>query len=210
MAYEHYQTGVFAGGPRMLSLWRRHLKTCPHREMGRTYIKCACPIWCDGEVDGKRVRQSVGTRDWARATRNLGKLEDRTFGLRPCAQPGCEELVERGRCPRHTRDLPRAIAAYHEAHQDAAEATKRHRRRTLELFQEFIAARGFASVDQIDLEVLNAFRSARAVSPRTWTKELGTLRHFFRHCVDNDWVLRNLAEKVAMPKNLKPADREPY
>ncbi|MDE3160717.1 MAG: tyrosine-type recombinase/integrase, partial [Acidobacteriota bacterium] len=47
-------------------------------------------------------------------------------------------------------------------------------------------------------------------SARTWTKELGTIRHFFRHCLHNEWILRNWAEKVPMPKNLKPADREPY
>ena len=52
---------------------------------------------------------------------------------------------------------------------------------------------GFATIDQIDLEVLKAFRSARAVSARTWTKELGTIRHFFRHCLDNEWVLRSWA-----------------
>ena len=62
----------------------------------------------------------------------------------------------------------------------------------------------------MDLEALNAFRSARTVNSRTWTKELGTVRHFFRFCLDNEWILRNWAEKVQMPKNLKPADREPY
>ena len=65
-------------------------------------------------------------------------------------------------------------------------------------------------MDQVDLEALNAIRSARTVNSRTWTKELGTVRHFFRFCLDNEWILRNWAEKVQMPKNLKPADREPY
>jgi len=60
------------------------------------------------------------------------------------------------------------------------------------------------------LETLNSFRSIRSVSARTWTKELGTVRHFFRFCLDNEWIYRNWAAKVAMPKNLKPADREPY
>ena len=65
-------------------------------------------------------------------------------------------------------------------------------------------------MDPVDLEALNAFRSARTVSPRTWTKELGTVRHCFRFCHDNEWILRNRAEKVQMPKNLKPAERGPY
>jgi integrase len=39
---------------------------------------------------------------------------------------------------------------------------------------------------------------------------LEILRHFFRFCIDNEWIVRNWAEKVQMPRNLKPADREPY
>jgi site-specific recombinase XerD len=57
---------------------------------------------------------------------------------------------------------------------------------------------------------LNAYRASRPISARTWSKELEIVRHFFRHCLDNDWCLRNPASKVQAPKNLKPADREPY
>jgi len=194
----------------MLSLYRRHLQQCPHRAKGKAFIKCSCPIWCDGEIDGQRVRKSLDTRDWARANRKLGKVEDPGYGLRDCAQPGCTEPVERGRCARHTREISAAIDAYHQAHQDAADGTKQSRNLTLEHFREFAAGRGFATVDQVDLEALNAFRSFREVTARTWTKELGTIRHFFRFCLDNEWVIRSWAQKVPMPRNLKPAEREPY
>src|SRR5215472_10413848 len=126
----------------MLTLWRRHEADCAHRDKGRKWTKCSCPIHCDGEVNGQRVRKSMDTRDWARAMRNLGKIEDPTFGLRQCTQPGCVELVERGRCTRHTREIPRAIAAYHDAHQDVCEGTRRNRRRVLRVLGEFTAARG--------------------------------------------------------------------
>jgi hypothetical protein len=47
---------------------RRHTKSCPHRTRGRSVLKCNCPLWADGYVDGRRVlRQSLGTRDMARA-----------------------------------------------------------------------------------------------------------------------------------------------
>jgi hypothetical protein len=152
MAYEHYQAPLYFYGPRgagdMLSLWRRHLKTCPHRKKGRLCTKCPCPIWCDGDVDGRRVRKSLDTSDWGRATRKLAVIEDPAYGLRECAQPGCTELVERGRCPRHTRTVPAAIAAYHEAHQDASPGTKLSRRATLKHLEEFLAGRGVVTVDQ--------------------------------------------------------------
>jgi len=194
----------------MLMLWRRHEAKCPHKKKGRTCLKCQCPIWCDGDIDGKRVRKSLETRDWARATRNLARIEDPNYGLKTCSQPGCNELVERGRCARHTREIGRAISAYHEAHQDAADGTKRNRKRALRFLEEFLAERTVRTVDQINLEDLNAFRGARTISARTWSKELEILRHFFRFCLDNEWTVRNWAEKVQMPKNLKPAPREPY
>ena len=105
-------------------------------------------------MDGVRVRKSMDTRDWARATRNLGKIEDPSYGLRPCVQPGCNEMVQSGRCARHTREIPRAIAAYHDTRQDVAESTKRSRRRTLRTLEEFTSApaRGLKTVDQIELE----------------------------------------------------------
>ena len=119
-------------------------------------------------------------------------------------------MVKSGRCERHIRTIERTIAAYQDAHQDAAEATRRHRMRTLKAFAEFAKSRGFETIDQVDLEALNEFRTIRSVSARTWTKELGTIRHSFRHCLDNEWIFRSWADKVPMPKNLKPTEREPY
>ena len=48
-------------------LWRRHTPTCPQVRKGRKATKCNCPVWCDSFVDGKRRRESMGTRDWTRA-----------------------------------------------------------------------------------------------------------------------------------------------
>jgi hypothetical protein len=59
----------------MLNLYRRHLSKFPHRSKGRKYRKCSCPIWCDGEIDGKRCGKSVGLRDWARAVKHVEKWE---------------------------------------------------------------------------------------------------------------------------------------
>ena len=57
----------------MLNLWRRHLKSCPHRRKGRSHTKCSCPVWCDGEVDGTRYRH----RDFDGAHASVGEgVED--------------------------------------------------------------------------------------------------------------------------------------
>src|SRR5262245_61946578 len=106
----------------------------------------------------------IDTRDWARATRKLGKIEDPTYGLRPCVQPGCRELVESGRCVRHTCEISRAIGAYHDAHQDVCEGTQRNRRRVLRVFQEFATNRGLKHAHEIELDHLTAFRVVRTIS----------------------------------------------
>jgi hypothetical protein len=45
-------------------------------DKGRDYLKCNCPIWADGYVNGKRTRQSLKTRDMARARKRAANLED--------------------------------------------------------------------------------------------------------------------------------------
>ena len=55
----------------MLELYRRHTTKCRHREKGRGFTKCNCPIWVDGELNGRRFRRSVGLRNWSRAVKRL-------------------------------------------------------------------------------------------------------------------------------------------
>ena len=60
----------------MLTIWRRHTNACPHRTKGRNVLKCNCPLWADGYVNGKRaLRQSLKTRDMARARKKAVALE---------------------------------------------------------------------------------------------------------------------------------------
>jgi integrase/recombinase XerD len=192
----------------MLTLYRRHELGCSYR--GKDPKKCSCPVWIDGAVGGKRERRALGTRNWREAEDERRRIEDPDFGGVRCIQPGCQAKVDAGRCDRHTRAVPAAIAAYHAAHQDVAAVTAHQRTACLRLLEEFLLARGVGPVEDITLEALNEFRTSRSVSPRTWVKELGHIRHFLRFCVDNEWCLRNWALKVEMPKKLKAAEREPY
>jgi site-specific recombinase XerD len=118
--------------------------------------------------------------------------------------------VDSGRCPRHTRETVAAISAFHEANQELALNTRRSHKNALRFLSDFLIAKGIVTIDQVDLERLNAFRAVRDVSPRTWVKELEIIRQFFRFCSDNEWIDRNPAAKVQKPRNLKPAAREPY
>ena len=51
----------------MLTVYRRHRKDCKQRAKGRKYRHCQCPIWVDGALGGKEMRESLKLRDWQRA-----------------------------------------------------------------------------------------------------------------------------------------------
>jgi hypothetical protein len=47
----------------MLTIYRRHRKACKHRDKGREHRHCQCPIWVDGFLGGKELRESLKLRD---------------------------------------------------------------------------------------------------------------------------------------------------
>lgn len=51
----------------MLTIYRRHRKNCKQRAKGRQYRHCQCPIWADGTLGEKEIRESLRLRDWPRA-----------------------------------------------------------------------------------------------------------------------------------------------
>src|SRR5437867_12020789 len=51
----------------MLTTYRRHRKSCKQHAKGRKYRHCQCPIWVDGTLGGKELRESLKLRDWQRA-----------------------------------------------------------------------------------------------------------------------------------------------
>lgn len=51
----------------MLTIYRRHLKSCEHRKKGREYRRCKCPIWVDGLIGTLEIRRSLRMRDGDKA-----------------------------------------------------------------------------------------------------------------------------------------------
>ena len=176
----------------MLNLYRRHKQDCPHQARGRECVGCSCPIWCDGELDGKRVRHSLDTVNWQRAVRKLAELENPTVE------------VQQSR---------KAIANATETFLESKErqpGTLRKYRRLLRALGEFAQRRGLGAVSGIRLEHLDAYRKERNVNALTWSKELHLLRQFFGFCVKRKWCEENPARDMEMPTEPKPAPREPF
>ena len=197
----------------MLNVYRRHLKKCSHRQKGREYTKCSCPIWVDGELQGKRYGRSLKTCNWQRALRLVEQLEGpnaERSDLMPCEQQGCNVRVPSDRCEKHRRTVSQAIEAYFKANPDIAHGTLRNYRRTLTFFEAYLSNFNLVGVHEINRERIGGFRSSRKIAATTWTKELEIIRGFFRYCVESEWINKSPAAAVKMPKNIKPADKEPY
>jgi integrase/recombinase XerD len=50
----------------MLTIFRRHLKSCPHTS--RTYRRCQCPIHVEGSLGGETVRRALDLTAWGAAS----------------------------------------------------------------------------------------------------------------------------------------------
>jgi len=63
----------------MLTIYRRHLKSCKHRAKGRKHRHCQCPIWVDGFLSSQEIRESLKARNWQRAQEVVREweIEDR-------------------------------------------------------------------------------------------------------------------------------------
>src|SRR5215472_3391585 len=72
----------------MLTIYRRHRKCCKHRSKGRKHRHCQCPIWVDGSLSGKELRESLKLRDWQKALERIREweIEDRR-NSRPARKP---------------------------------------------------------------------------------------------------------------------------
>jgi integrase/recombinase XerC len=176
----------------MLSIWRRHTATCPHIDKGRDYQKCSCPLWADGYINGKRtLRQSLKTRDMARAIKRAATLED------PAAPT--------------FKGIDEAVKAYLLNCQHLNENTQRkYRNRLSKQLLPFCEARGVDVVHELTVEVLDEFRAGRKLAVTTSSRELETLRQFLAFCVDRRWILENPAKKIKPPRNARPTPVVPY
>lgn len=164
----------------MLNPYRRHSKDCPHKAKGRDWIKCNCPIHVDGMLGGVRYRDSLKTRDWARAQRRIA------------------QLLEGGQKP--SKRIAEAVMAFLSYMEGRASGTIRNNRRVLALFQTHIELAGARTVEQIDVSMIDGYRANRSIAASTWVKELEILRHFFAFAVEREWIERNPAARVKAPK----------
>ncbi len=172
----------------MLTTYRRHLRNCMHRSEGRRYRRCQCPIWVDGFLGRKELRESLKCRDWQRAQDLIRDWEARD--------------------QRVVQSEPQTIEAAFKEFLVDIEARKLHSstvgkykllQRQMEAFSQQC---GLRFLNEFDLIAVGRFRSQWKDGPRSSAKKLERLRAFFRFAQDRKWVQENPASRLKSPKVL--------
>ena len=171
----------------MLTIYRRHRKNCKQRAKGRKYRHCQCPVWVDGSLGGKQIRESLKVRDWQRAQEMIREWE-------------AED--------RRTRQQERQVTIKdaHEKFMADAVARKLNDSTLYKYRLLFRQLDGFAVtykvqfLTQLDLDTLATFRATWTEGPRTSLKKLERLRAFMRFAEKRKWIDDNPATELKAPK----------
>jgi len=172
----------------MLTTYRRHRKNCAHRNEGRKYRRCRCPIWADGFVGDQELRRATGLRDWDKAQALIRKWEAER---QPLAEPGASPIT----ISEASQDLLR----------DAK--TRNLKEKTIYKYQllfrqldEFAQANGYRFLEELAAPALRKFRATWKDGNLAALKKLERLRTFFRFAQGSKWITENPAAEVKSPK----------
>jgi integrase/recombinase XerD len=171
----------------MLTIYRRHLKSCSHRTEGREYRRCQCPIWVDGMLAGEEIRESLKMRDWQRAQKHVQDWEAQAQRPREAAAAKTIEAAWK----EFLADL--------EARQLADSTVRKYRllNRQMEVYAK---TAGLRFVTEFDLSAVSAFRAGWKDGPRSSAKKLERLRAFFRFGMKRKWTTENPAGELKAPR----------
>ena len=174
----------------MLGLYRRHQKHCPHLLKGREHLRCPCPLWVDGRLNGDRIHKALGTTDWQKAQQIVRDWEAAGSLLPGHSHPPQRMTVE---------EAWRRFLADLGARNLHASTVRKYRLLSRQM-KEFACQQRLRFLQQFDLPTLSEFRAQWHESPLTRSKKLERLRSFFRFAQESAWVEKNPARKLKGPK----------
>jgi integrase len=171
----------------VLILWRRHLKSCPHKL--RENLRCTCPIWIDWRIGGQRIRKPIGLRDWQKAQQRARDWEAEGF-----TEAGKVQTVKEA-CDRFLNDAKA---------RDLKEPTLYKFSLLFRQMQDFALTNGLVFVSDFTLDWVRRFRESWPNRNLAAKKKLENLRAFFRFAHDSGWVASNPATKLKPPRITDP------
>lgn len=162
----------------VLTIFRRHLKSCKFAAKGRKYRSCGCPIAVEGHLRGKMIRQSLDLRSWEAATRLIRDWEVNGTDEAVTASAAAERFMS----DREAKKLSDAML-------------RKYRNVTAEIKEQF----GQIPIKSITTDDVRKLRESWKLAPITTQKRLEMVRKFFQFCLDSDWIEKNPAKAVEGP-----------
>jgi integrase len=184
-----------------LNLYRRHRQECEAErpaesrsgefdERKKGWKRCACFIFASGTLSGKFRRKYTGKSDWdeARAVAAAWEHANSWDGEAPEPVPAAVEPPVPGRIK-----IADAVKVFlsHRAGAGIAPTTLRKYRTFTKQLIAFADARGYVMLDQFTCGDIDLFYNSWNLGARAKGKRLGTLRAFFRFCMNRKWQQEN-------------------
>lgn len=188
-----------------LNVYRRHGSHCPggralHAmtyeadELRRSWKKCSCPIYASGTLGGKFKRRNTERTAWIDAKSVVEGWEaarawDGFSNPIQTPSPPAQEVTSR---PSRIT-ISDAIAAFLAIREGAkiASATLRKYRTFTKQLSAFAESKGYVMLDQFTSADIDVFYATLPLGPRAKGKRLGTIRAFFRFCMNREWLTKN-------------------
>lgn len=171
----------------MLTIFRRHLKSCP--QTSRRYRRCRCPIHVEGSLGGEMVRRALDLTSWE------------------AAQEVIHEWNTTGRIGgrlQKNATIGEAVAsylAYCGARQLSVRSIARYRAFFERVLVTWCTRNSIVDVRSFSFEDASRFYASWTTwSSYTVAKNLELLRMFLRYCRKARWCEENVAEDLRGPK----------
>ncbi|MGA7410670.1 MAG: site-specific integrase [Bryobacteraceae bacterium] len=185
-----------------LNLYRRHLRVARkcvggHEpdsrsyepdELRRGWKKCHCPIYLCGTLGGRFRRRNSEQTKWEDAKVVAAALEVvNSWDGKPIVVPAVAAPEESQ--PRRVTivDACAVFLSLREGEKIAPATLRKYRTFTKQL-RVCADAEGYLMLDQFTVADVDALYSGLKLGVRTKAKWLGTLRAFFRFCVNREWL----------------------
>ena len=182
----------------MLIPYRRHGADCSHNAEGRRWIRCRCPIWVQGTLEGEPIRESLNTRNWTKANEIVQDWN--ANGGREVESPAPAELPE----PPAGVTISQACAAFtaEMQAQKLKDSSQKKYRIMFRQLEAYCAGAGVTLVSEIDLEQTEKFRQTwNGCTAGSAGKRLERLRTFQAFLVKHSWIPQNFAKSLRRPKD---------
>jgi integrase/recombinase XerD len=178
-----------------LTPYRRHAESCTEKESD---LRCDCPLWAQGKINGKYVRTSLNARGMAKAEQAIEKLLNPT---EPGPGGGNLQILPGGAV-----SLEQAEASFKKSNEGKGTETVKNYGSAIAHFRRFAEAREVTELRQIETLLIQDYFAQHEnqwKSPRTRVTRFKYLKVWFTYCVDAHWLPYSPLTK-ALKKSLNP------